>query len=215
MKASGCRNLFIGFESLSDQNLRSAGKRQNHADQYEEIIRKIHDRGMMVNASVVFGFDGDGPGVFGKTVDWLIRNKVETMTAHILTPYPGTGFNRELLKGNRIVDFDLRHYNTSRAVFRPAGMTAEQLEKGYRGAYRRFYSWRGILKRLPADRGRWVPFLLFNLFYRKYGKPVAWVFSTFHVMRFFGKLGAVLSYAGLRERKSAAEVIEQNAWSLQ
>ncbi len=46
-------------------------------------------------------------------------------------------------------------------------MTPRELEEGYLGAYRRFYSWASILKRLPADPRRRNPYLLFNLGYRK------------------------------------------------
>jgi radical SAM superfamily enzyme YgiQ (UPF0313 family) len=127
MAESGCRSLFIGFESLNAENLRAADKRQNHIEEYGRTVSKIHSRGMMVNASVVFGFDGDRPEVFNNMTDWLINQKVETMTAHILTPYPGTALYSKLQEESRICDHDLTHYNTARAVFRPAGMTATEL----------------------------------------------------------------------------------------
>ncbi len=67
MAESGCQSLFIGFETLNAANLRAANKSQNRVEEYERTISEIHRRGMMVNASLVFGFDGDGPGVFGAT----------------------------------------------------------------------------------------------------------------------------------------------------
>ena len=196
MAASGCRSLFIGFETLNPANLRVANKRQNRIDEYERTVEKIHSRGMMVNASVVFGFDKDGPEVFDHTTQWLIDRKIETMTAHILTPYPGTALYSRLLSENRIFDHDLTHYNTSRAVFRPAGMTTTELEAGYLRTYQHFYSWRNILRRMPVDAKRTAPYLLFNVFYRKFGH----VFSSlgaFGLMRSLGNFGARLSYPGL------------------
>lgn len=205
MAESGCRSLFIGFESLNPENLRAVNKKQNHIDEYEHMIAKIHNRGMMVNASVVFGFDRDRPEVFDRTTQWLIDQKVETMTTHILTPYPGTTLYARLLKENRILDHDLTHYNTSRAVFQPAGMTAQELETGYLAAYRRFYSWPGILRRLPSDPRRRRPYLLFNIFYRKYGR-IASALGGLGLMRSIGRWGAQLSYPQLNRMRRDAKV---------
>lgn len=199
MALSGCRSLFIGFETLNKTSLRKAGKRQNRIEDYERTIAKIHGRGMMVNASVVFGFDEDGPEAFKSTTDWLIEQKIATMTAHIMTPYPGTKLYSKLAAEKRIIDTNLNHYNTSRAVFQPAGMSSDELEAGYLDAYRRFYSWRGILRRMPEDKKRLASFLMFNVFYRKYGKIFA-ALGAAGLMRFLGKLGAGLSYSSLRKR---------------
>ena len=200
MAASGCRSLFIGFESLNPANLQNANKCHNRVEQYERTIGRIHDCGMMVNASVVFGFDGDGPQVFDETTRWLTLQKVETMTAHILTPYPGTVLHARLSSQNRIFDRDLTHYNTSRAVFRPANMTAEQLESGYLDAYRRFYSWSSILSRMPRDTRRLAPYLLFNIFYRKLGRLCS-APGILGLMWSLGKLGAALSYPHILTRR--------------
>ena len=200
MAASGCQSLFIGFETLNPDNLKSADKQQNRIEKYEEVVSKIHARGMMVNASVVFGFDGDGPEVFKQTTDWLIKQKIETMTAHILTPYPGTRFYSQLQEENRIVDHDLSHYNTSYAVFEPKGMTRKDLEVGYQKAYHDFYSWQSIWRRFPFDARRNKPYLLFNMGYRKYGHLLAKIGAR-GLMRTLGKVMARISYPKLRAKQ--------------
>jgi radical SAM superfamily enzyme YgiQ (UPF0313 family) len=170
MAEAGCRSLFIGFETVNQANLRGCGKAQNRVAAYDATLREVHARGIMVNASIVFGFDEDGPGVFADTVEWLERHRVSTMTAHILTPYPGTRLHARLAEAGRIRERDPRKYNTAFAVFEPARMTAAELEAGYRWAYDRFYSWRSILRRRPDGRAQRVAYLEFNLFYRKLGK---------------------------------------------
>jgi radical SAM superfamily enzyme YgiQ (UPF0313 family) len=192
MAESGCKSLYIGFETLNGRNLRSARKGQNRIEEYARTIAKIHSRRMMVNASLVFGFDDDGPDVFERTLQWLVEQKIETMTAHILTPYPGTRLYARLLSENRIIDFNLRHYNTSRVVFRPKGMSPDDLRQGYLWMYRNFYSWRRILARLPDHREQWTAYLLFNLFYRKFGKAASLV----------GRLGLMGPMARLARRLS-------------
>jgi radical SAM superfamily enzyme YgiQ (UPF0313 family) len=193
MKESGCQSLFIGFETINQDAIRSVRKHQNHVDTYERLIHDLHRRGIMVNASLVFGFDHDGPDVFRQTLDWLLRNRVETMTAHILTPYPGTALFRRLLAEGRITDLDWGHYNTSRVVYAPKLMTAEELREGYLWIYRRFYSLRNILRRMPQDREQRLPFLLFNLGYRKFGRVASWVAQR-GLMSRVGRLARRLSY---------------------
>lgn len=197
MAATGCKSLFIGFETVNGKNLLACRKTQNDANKYDEVIRKIHDRGIMVNASVVFGFDEDDAGVFSRTLDWLTRNRVATMTAHILTPYPGTRLHRRLMEEGRIIDSDLSHYNTSHAVFQPARMSVDELEAGYHAIYSRFYSWPYIFRRWPVSRAQVVAYLEFNLLYRKYGKLTCLLGKTLG-MRNLAFVARMLAYPGRR-----------------
>jgi radical SAM superfamily enzyme YgiQ (UPF0313 family) len=87
--AAGLRSMFVGFETINSSNLAEQRKRQNIGRSYEAVARRLHDNGVMVNASFVFGMDGDGPDVFDRTVDWAVAAGVETATFHIMTPYPG------------------------------------------------------------------------------------------------------------------------------
>lgn len=86
--AAGLRSLFVGFESLDSGNLRLHAKSENLGRDYAAAVRRLHDLGVMVNASFVFGMDEDTPDAFDRTVEWAIAQGVETATFHILTPYP-------------------------------------------------------------------------------------------------------------------------------
>ncbi len=170
MKESGCRSLFIGFESISPSSIDNVHKIQNNTAQYEQAVHAIHDRGIMINGSFVFGLDGDTPETFRLTLDWIVKNKIETVTSHILTPYPGTVLYDKLKKEGRIVSDDLSRYNTANVVFQPAGMTAQELYHGYIWIYQQIYSLKNILKRMPENKQQRASYLLFNLLYRKYGR---------------------------------------------
>jgi radical SAM superfamily enzyme YgiQ (UPF0313 family) len=143
---AGLRSLFVGFETLSEANLREQGKRQNLGRDYSAAIRRLHDNGVMVNGSFVFGMDDDGPDVFDRTVDWAVSQGIETATFHILTPYPGTALWERMVAEDRLVDLDWDRYDTRHVVFRPARLTPDQLESGYWRAYRDFYSWTNIAR---------------------------------------------------------------------
>ncbi|WP_432841249.1 B12-binding domain-containing radical SAM protein [Dactylosporangium sp. CA-092794] len=150
---AGLRSLFVGFESVNAGNLAAQRKRQNVGSDYAAVARRIHDAGVMVNASFVFGMDEDGPDVFDRTVDWAVAQGIETATFHIMTPYPGTGLFRRIEAEGRIVHRDWDRYDTRHVVYTPRGMTARQLEDGYWRAYRDFYRW-GNLWRGAATHER-------------------------------------------------------------
>jgi radical SAM superfamily enzyme YgiQ (UPF0313 family) len=142
--AAGLRSLFVGFETLDPGNLREQHKHQNLNRDYTAAIRRLHDLGVMVNGSFVFGMDGDDESVFSRTVEWAVAQGIETATFHILTPYPGTALYQRMAAADRLTDHDWDLYDTRHVVYRPARMSAQTLEDGYWRAYREFYRWRNI-----------------------------------------------------------------------
>jgi radical SAM superfamily enzyme YgiQ (UPF0313 family) len=142
----GLRSLFVGFETLNPHALRAQSKFQNLHRDYGAAVRRLHDLGVMVNGSFVFGMDEDDHGVFDRTVEWAIGVGIETATFHILTPYPGTVLFQRMEAEGRILHRDWDLYDTRHVVFRTKGMSAEALEKGYWRAYRDFYRWGSILR---------------------------------------------------------------------
>ena len=143
---SGLRSLFIGFETINKANLQGVGKLHNLNLDYETAIKRLHDNGVMINASFVFGLDGDDESVFDRTVDWAIEQGIETATFHILTPYPGTALFDRMAGQGRILTDDWNLYDTRHAVFEPKGMTSRQLEAGYHRAYKIFSRWSNVFK---------------------------------------------------------------------
>ncbi len=146
---SGCKQLFIGLESVSQASMNEVHKNFNRVDAYAQLIRRIYAHGIAVQAGIVFGFDHDTPAVFDETLDFLEDAGVQNATFNILTPYPGTRLFQRLEAEGRILTRDWSKYN-SRAdvVFRPQQMSPETLLEGYRAANRRFYSLRSIRRRL-------------------------------------------------------------------
>ncbi len=192
MAETGCQSLFIGFESINASSLHGVHK-DNQVEVYERLIDAIHSRGIMINASMVFGLDGDTPDTFARTLEWLVRMRIETLTSHILTPYPGTALYRRMAEAGRITCDDLSRYNTAHVVFAPTQMTQEQLYDGYLWMYRQFYSFGNILRRMPKNPAQRRAFLLFNLFYRKFGSFTS-ALARLVPMHMLGRLAARLAY---------------------
>ena len=200
--ASGLRSLFVGFETLNPANLRAQHKYQNLNRDYSLAIRRLHDLGVMINGSFVFGMDDDDESVFARTVAWAVEQGIETATFHILTPYPGTALHHRLVAQGRITCADWNRYDTRHVVYQPAKLTPAALEQGYWQAYQDFYRWRSIMK------GAWTkPHLTGKLRHiayaggwKKFEPMWAWVISAQRVANLRPMLETILAGFGRLEK---------------
>jgi radical SAM superfamily enzyme YgiQ (UPF0313 family) len=167
MALAGCTGVFVGFESLQNDNIAEAGKKSPRTEDYARRVRILHDHGIQVNGSFVLGFDHDGPDVFARTVDWIERNRLECATFHILTPYPATPLFRQMEAEGRLLHKNWNLYDTAHVVFRPRNMSPEQLEEGYSWCYRRLFSHGSIWRRRPERTGAVLPYLAMSYLYKR------------------------------------------------
>jgi radical SAM superfamily enzyme YgiQ (UPF0313 family) len=148
MARAGCHGLFIGFESLREENLDLMGKQINRIEAYEKGIRHLHDAGIGVYASFVFGYDYDDASVFDEFVEFAERNRIEGAFLPILTPFPGTRIHQRLKREGRLLTDDWSKYDMATVVFRPKRMSVEELQEGFWKVNRSFYSLPSMLKRI-------------------------------------------------------------------
>lgn len=149
---SGCKQLFLGLESISQQSMTEANKKFNRTEEYLQIIERIHSYGIAVQAGIVFGFDHDTPEIFKDTIDFLEKAGVQNATFNILTPFPGTPLFQKMEAEGRILTRDWRQYNSRDAVvYQPKQMSMAELLAGFRYANERFYSLASIAKRLSRS----------------------------------------------------------------
>jgi len=153
LRDSGCRNVFIGFESISDKAITQMNKTSpNKTKDYFKNIKKIQSYGIAIQGSFIFGHDSDCIAVFKKTVDFINRAELESTVFHVLTPFPGTGVFKRLEKEERIISNNWNLYDATHVCFKPKQMSIDELENGYRWVYQQVYSYESIFKRL---RGVW------------------------------------------------------------
>jgi radical SAM superfamily enzyme YgiQ (UPF0313 family) len=167
MALAGCTGVFVGFESLADENLADARKKTPKTADYARRVRMLHDNGIQVNGSFVLGFDHDRKDVFARTAEWIEQNRLECATFHILTPYPATPLFRQMESEGRLLDRDWSLYDTAHAVFRPKHMTPGELEQGYAWLYQRLCSHASIWRRRPEDWRAVPPYLAMAYLYKR------------------------------------------------
>ncbi len=168
---SGCKGVFIGLESVSDQGLKEVNKKYQKANLMREKIKKIHDHGILIEGSFIFGLDSDDKSVFEKTLEFAKENKLAVASFGVLTPYPGTALQKRLQEENRIISYDWRLYTCGRTVFKPKNMTVEELQEGLDWCWYQFYSYSSILTRFLNTWPNWltigIPLMIINLSYKK------------------------------------------------
>lgn len=176
---SGCKGLFIGLESINESTLREMGKKQNKYEFYEEAIKRLHKYGISVIGAFVFGCDSDNDDVFKETVEFAKKIKLDLAQFTVLTPLPGTPLRDKLEQEGRILSNDWGKYNFGQAVFEPANISVEDLEKGIRWSWKKFYSIGSSLIRSPLTEREW-----WQLFWKS---PVdAWIRLIFYQFTNFG-----------------------------
>ena len=149
---SGCKQLFLGLESISQSSMGEVHKGFNRVEEYGRIIERIHGHGIAVQAGMVFGFDNDTPEIFKDTIDFLEETGVQNATFNILTPYPGTPLFQRLEGEGRILTRDWPKYNSrTEVVYQPKQMSTAELWAGFRYANKRFYSLRSMARRLARS----------------------------------------------------------------
>lgn len=166
---SGCKGLFVGFESLSQETLKAMGKSTNRVEEYEEAIKMLHDHDIGIQGSFIFGTDQDDQSVFSDVLRFIEKTHIEAALFSVLTPFPGTRTQETLSRENRILHTDWEKYDMNHVVFKPKKMSPQQLQDGFNWAYNKLYGYRSIVKRL-------FPFTRSGLFYgvQNYGFRQAW-----------------------------------------
>jgi len=144
---SGCRYLLVGFESVEERSLEAIHKGQNKPSQYKELIRKIHDHGIVVQASMVVGLDYDFKEVFQKIDSFFKEADVDIIRLGILCPFPGTKIRDRFEKEGRITSSDWSNYMLAGVNYLPQRMSQQELYDGYTWLLKKNTSYGAILKR--------------------------------------------------------------------
>ncbi len=151
MRRSGCRGVLIGLESLNPENLRRMNKAFNLAwGSYESAVANLYRHGIRLYVTFMFGYDEDTMASFADSVRFAVDHRFFIAGFNHLTPFPGTPLYHRLEREGRLI-YDRwwldGRYGYNMIPFRPARMTAEQLETGCLQARAAFYSWRSIVAR--------------------------------------------------------------------
>ncbi len=164
MARAGCTRLYIGLESVDDAALRAMNKRQRVAD-IVHAVETLHRFGIAVHGMFILGTDEDRPGQAEATVRFCRRHRIDSVQFMLLTPVPGTPLFDRMAAEGRLLHRRWSYYDGMHIVFRPATLSAAEIQAQMIRAFEDFYSLSGALndglnamvegvRRLVARRGR-------------------------------------------------------------
>ena len=172
VKEAGGYCAFVGFESFNPLNLMAATKFQNTdsrgernlelaeakhrvLEKYRRVVNNWHNAGIAVHCGYMIGFPHDTPDSGREAALDLIEVGVDLASFFIVTPLPGTEDHIKAVEEGKITDWDFNWYDSDHVVSQHPTMTAEEVLKAYRDAYRTFYSpWRMLKNTATFSGGR-------------------------------------------------------------
>lgn len=168
MKDSGCEIILIGFESLNKENLNQMNKSFNYAlGERDELVKRIHDAGIGIYATFVFGYDQDDEGTVADALEFAKKHNFYTAAFNHLLPFPNTPLYNRLKEENRLI-YDkwwlADGYNYGELAFEPKKLSAEKLSQCCYEARQEYASTKTVWNRGMASLGRTSP-LLWSLFW--------------------------------------------------
>ena len=159
---SGCRGLFFGVESVSEEKIKRMSKSMRSQAETIDAIKRIQGTGILFHASLVFGFDDDDESVFDETLEFLFKTRIPSATFNILTPYPGTDVFDQFKSEHRLITEDWDFYDHCTVTYLPKNMSVDRLYEGYQYVIDNFYTFGSILQRFPANIKRAFLYTVIN-----------------------------------------------------
>jgi hypothetical protein len=138
---AGCVQVFIGMESLREDNPKAACKRQNRVGQYRESIARWHEAGIVCHVGFIIGFPHDTYDRIMEDVRTLRDDLlVDQASFFMLTPLPGSRDHQAAVDAGTPLDTDYNNFDSFRATMPHPLMSAEEWTAAYRDAWTTFYS---------------------------------------------------------------------------
>jgi radical SAM superfamily enzyme YgiQ (UPF0313 family) len=151
MKKSGCDVILIGYESLDASNLKQMNKDWSLSlGERDRLTEQIHQAGISIYATFVFGFDHESPETFAAALAFAQRHRFFFAAFNHLLPFPGTPLHHRLLSEGRLLGEQWwleRGYSYGDIPYQPKTMTPEELSRRCVEARRAFFRLPTIARR--------------------------------------------------------------------
>jgi radical SAM superfamily enzyme YgiQ (UPF0313 family) len=145
MRASGCAEVLIGFESPGEWGLRGLELKRDWKlrrwQESKEAVRRIQSSGIRVNGCFILGLDGQGPEIFDRVLEFAMETELFDVQITVQTPFPGTPLYSRLKREGRLLRDNAWEMCTLFDInFRPEQMTVEELRRGFIDLGKKLYS---------------------------------------------------------------------------
>jgi radical SAM superfamily enzyme YgiQ (UPF0313 family) len=130
---SGCKGIYIGFETLSEAGLKDMGKFHNLKKDYREIVKRVRDAGILLTGGFLVGFDSDTPDTFERIIDFVVETDLEICQYYVVVPWPRTPFYEKLKREGRLFHerWWMQDFYSQQVLYKPANMSEEEMVQGF------------------------------------------------------------------------------------
>jgi radical SAM superfamily enzyme YgiQ (UPF0313 family) len=151
---AGCTKVFLGMESVNPESLKATGKKQNHVEEYREMLQAWRKTNVVTYAGYIIGFPNDTYESVMHDVEILKKElPLDLVEFFVLTPLPGSEDHQKLVKNRVWLDPDMNKYDTEHPCQKHSKMTEEEWVRTYQAAWRSFYTFDHIK---TIFRRRWA-----------------------------------------------------------
>lgn len=151
---AGCVQVFIGMETVRDDNLKAGGKPQNKTAEYRDMIARWHAVGVVCHVGYIIGFPNDTYERVMEDVRTLReRLLVDQASFFMLTPIPGSRDHQAAVHAGVPLDPDYNNFDSFHPTVPHPRMSADEWRRTFRDAWTEFYSFdqmrRSLLRQNP------------------------------------------------------------------
>jgi radical SAM superfamily enzyme YgiQ (UPF0313 family) len=138
---AGCVQVFIGLETVRDDNLEAGGKRQNRAADFRAMIAAWHEVGVVCHVGYIIGFPHDTYERVMADVRTL-RDELlaDQASFFMLTPLPGSVDHQRAVAAGVPMETDYNRFDSFHATTPHPRMSREDWERAFEDAWKEFYS---------------------------------------------------------------------------
>ena len=154
MVKAGFFAVFLGLESPSAEALRETAKVQNLRIDAGEAVRRLRQKGLLVYAGFIVGFDADRPDCFDRVREMIEVCRIDFAMAGMLIAIPGTPLEERLRSEGRLLQATGGDAFAETNIV-PKRMTRLELLRGYHELIKKIYAPGSYFERAYAALAEW------------------------------------------------------------
>src|SRR5213594_3666610 len=137
---AGCNEVFMGVETVRQETLNAARKRQNKVKDYADMCARYHEVSIACHAGYILGFPTDTPQTIAEDIETLKGIGLDQVSFFVRTPLPGSEDHIRQYVAGVPMDRDLNNYDSFQPVIDHPLMSRKQWQEAYNRAWRQFYT---------------------------------------------------------------------------
>ena len=136
-KRAGCWQISYGLEAASPRLLEFVKKGTN-LEKVRRALHATHKAGIRTRGYYMAGLPTQTKKELEDTIRFALKEYVDDFQMHLFVPFPGAQITEGIEQYGEVIG-DWHDMNKHKVVFVPHGWTAEELDRAYSNALRRFY----------------------------------------------------------------------------